>query len=177
MSFFTDLPITESAILSTLRKFEGCLGVEGWLKTGNKGHYFQAWFSLEVSAKFLVVLLTRDSAERLFIKVVTTRKLLISVAKVTKLWLSIVQHLTRWPPFFIAYLQSTCLREHLFKIWEKSIWYFYHARATLLISFVTEEWDFRIETYKDMCDFFTSRTLCKTPSGMYMSVLFSSLPH
>ena len=36
MSFFTDLPITESAILSTLRKFEGCLGVEGCLKTGNK---------------------------------------------------------------------------------------------------------------------------------------------
>ena len=52
MSFFTDLPITESAILSTLWKFEGCLGVEGWLKTGNKGHYFQAWFSLEVSANF-----------------------------------------------------------------------------------------------------------------------------
>ena len=52
MSFFTDLPIINSAILSTLRKSEGCLGVEGWLKTGNKGHYFQAWFSLEVSAKF-----------------------------------------------------------------------------------------------------------------------------
>ena len=131
MSFFTDLPIIKSAILSTLRKFEGCLGVEGWLKTGNKCHYFQAWFSLEVVPTFLAVLLTRDSAERLFIKVVTTRKLLISVAKVTQLWLGIVQHLARWPPFFIAYLQSTCLREHLFKIWEKSIWYFYHARATL----------------------------------------------
>ena len=100
-------------------------------KTGNKGHYFQAWFSLKVVPTFLVVLLTRDSAERFFIKVVTTRKLLISVAKVTQLWLGIVQHLARWPPFFIAYLQSTCLREHLFKIWEKSIWYFYHARATL----------------------------------------------
>ena len=50
---FTDLPITESAILSTLaRKFEGCLGVEGWLKTGNKSHYFQAWFSLKVSSNF-----------------------------------------------------------------------------------------------------------------------------
>ena len=52
MSFFTDLPITESAILSTLWKFEGCLGVEGWLKTGNKGHYFQAWLSLEVCVNF-----------------------------------------------------------------------------------------------------------------------------
>ena len=52
MSFFTDLPITESAILSTLWKFEGCLGVEGWLKTGNKGHNFKAWLSLKVSAKF-----------------------------------------------------------------------------------------------------------------------------
>ena len=50
--FFTDLPIIKSAIISTLRKFEGCLGVEGWLKSGNKGHYFQAWFSLEVSANF-----------------------------------------------------------------------------------------------------------------------------
>ena len=104
MSFFTDLPIIKSAILNTVRKFEGCLGVDGWLKTGNKGHYFQAWFSLEVVPTFLVVLLTRDSAERLFIKVVTTRKLLISAAKVTQLWLGIVQHLARWPPFFIAYL-------------------------------------------------------------------------
>ena len=33
------------------------------------------------------------------------------------------------PPFFISLLQSPCLREHLYKIWEKSIWYFYHARV------------------------------------------------
>ena len=38
MSFFTDLPLTELAILGTLWKFEGCLEVEEWLKTGNKGH-------------------------------------------------------------------------------------------------------------------------------------------
>ena len=42
MSFFTDLTLTELAILGTLRKFEGCLEVEGWLKTGDKGHSFQA---------------------------------------------------------------------------------------------------------------------------------------
>ena len=52
MSFVTDLPIIKSAILSTLRKFEGCFGVEEWLKTGNNGHYFQAWFFLEVCANF-----------------------------------------------------------------------------------------------------------------------------
>ena len=38
MSLFTDLPLTELAILGTLRKFEGCLKVEEWLKTGKKGH-------------------------------------------------------------------------------------------------------------------------------------------
>ena len=54
----------------------------------------------------------------------------------TQLWLGIVQHLARWPPFFISFLQSVCLGEHLYKIWEKSIWYFYHARATLKTSHV-----------------------------------------
>ena len=42
MSSFPDLPLTELAILGTLRKFEGCFEVEEWLKTGNKGHYLQA---------------------------------------------------------------------------------------------------------------------------------------
>ena len=36
MSFCTDLPITEIAILSTLQRFEGCLEVEEWLKTAIK---------------------------------------------------------------------------------------------------------------------------------------------
>ena len=131
MSFFTDLPITEVAILSTLRRFEGCLEVEGWLKTGNKGHLFQAWLSRKALPTFLPGLLIRDKAECHLIKDSTMRKLLISPAKITQLSLSIVQHLARWPPFFISLLQSACLREHLHKIWEKSIWYFYHARATL----------------------------------------------
>ena len=131
MSFFTDLPLTELVILRTLRKFEGCLEVEGWLKTGNKGHYFQAWLSLKFLSAFLVVLFIRDMAECHLIKVVTMRKLLISAAKMTQLWLGIVQHLVRWPPVFISLLQSVCLREHFYKISEKSIWYFFHARATL----------------------------------------------
>ena len=42
-------------------------------------------FLLRFVPIFLVVLLTRDSPEGIFIKVVTTRKLLISVAKVTQL--------------------------------------------------------------------------------------------
>ena len=41
-----------------------------------------------------------------------------------------VQHLARWPPFFLFHLCNICLKEHLYKIWEKSIWYFYHVRAT-----------------------------------------------
>ena len=131
MSFCTDLPITEIAIFSTRWRFEGCLEVEEWLKTGKKGHSFWAWHSLKLLPSFLVVLLIRDKATCYLIKVVTMRKLLISVAKMTKLWLGIVQHLVRWPPFFISLLQSACLREHLYQIWEKSIWYFYHARATL----------------------------------------------
>ena len=131
MSFCTDLPIIKIAIWSTLRRFEGCLEVEGWLKTGNKSHSFRAWLSLELLPTFSVVLLIRDKAECYLIKVVTMRKLLISAAKMTKLWLSIAQHLVRWPPLFISLLQSACLREHLYKIWENSIWYFYHARATL----------------------------------------------
>ena len=133
MSFCTDLPIIKIAIWSTLRRprFEGCLEVEGWLKTGNKGHSFRAWLSLELLPTFSVVLLIRDMAECYLIKVVTMRKLLISAAKMTKLWLGIAQHLVRWPPLFISLLQSACLREHLYKIWEKSIWYFYHASATL----------------------------------------------
>ena len=129
--FFTDLPITEIAILSALRRFEGCLEVEGWLKTGNKGRLFQAWLSQKALPTFLPVLLIRDKAECHLIKDVTMRKFLISPAKMTQLSLSIVQHLARWPPFFISFLQSACLREDLYKIWEKSIWYFYHARATL----------------------------------------------
>ena len=133
MSFCTDLPIIDIAILSTLRRFEGSLEVEGWLKTGNKGHLSRAWLSLKLLATFLVVLLIRDKAECFLIKLVTMRKLLISAAKMTKLWLGIVQHLVRWPPFFISLLQSACLREHLYKIWEKSIWYFYHARAIKLL--------------------------------------------
>ena len=131
VSVFTVLPITKIAILSTLRRFEGCLEVEGWLKTGNKGHSFQAWFSPKALPTFLPVLLIRDKAECHLIKDVTMRKLLILAAKMTQLSLSIVQHLARWPPFFISLLQSTCLREHLYQIWEKSIWYFYHTRATL----------------------------------------------
>ena len=130
--FFTELPITEIAILSTLRRFEGCLEVERWLKTGNKGHLFQAWHSRKALPTFLPVLLIRYKAECHLIKDVTMRKLLISPAKMIQLSLSIVQHLARWPPFFISLLQSACLREHLHKIWEKSIWYFYHARATLI---------------------------------------------
>ena len=118
MSFFTDLPLTELAILGTLRKFEGCLEVEGWLKTGNKGHSFQAWLSLKFLSTFLVVLLIRDTAESHLIKIVTMRKLLISASKMTQLWLGIVQHLARWPPFFISFLHLVCLREHLYKIWE-----------------------------------------------------------
>ena len=129
--FFTDLPITESAILSTPRKFEDCLRVEGWLKTGNKSHYFQAWFSLEVGANFFSSFVDQRLGWAPFYQGCYHGKLLISAAKLTQLWLGIVQHLARWPPFFIAYLQSTCLRDYLFKIWEKSIWYFYHARATL----------------------------------------------
>ena len=117
--------------MSTLRRFEGCLEVEGWLKTGNKGHLFQAWLSRKALPTFLPVLLIRDKAECHLIKDVTMRKLLISPAKMIQLSLSIVQHLARWPQFFISLLQSACLREHLYKIWEKSIWYFYHARATL----------------------------------------------
>ena len=131
MSFWTDLPITEIAILSTRRRFEGCLEVEEWLKTGRKDHSFRAWLSLKLLSSFWVVLLIRDKATCYLIKVVTMRKLLILVAKMMKLWLGIVQHLVWWPPFFISLLQSACLREHLYKIWEKSIWYFYHARATL----------------------------------------------
>ena len=131
MSFCTDLPKTEIAILSTHRRFEGCLEVEEWLKTGEKGHSFRAWLSLKLLPSFLVVLLIRDKATCYLIKVVTMRKLLISVAKMMKLWLGIVQHLVRWPPFFIWLLRSACLRKHWYKIWEKSIWYFYHARATL----------------------------------------------
>ena len=131
MTFCSDLPITEIAIFSTLLRFEGCLAVEGWLRMGNKGHSFRAWLSLKLLPTFLVVLLIRDKAECYLIKVVTTRKLLISAAKTTKLWLGIVTHLVRWPPFFISLLQSACLREHLYKIWEKSIWNFYHACATL----------------------------------------------
>ena len=119
MSFFTDLPITEIAILSTLQKFEDCLKVEGWLKTGNNGHSFQAWLSPKALRTFLPVLLIRDKAECHLIKDVTRRKLLILPAKMTQLSLSIVQHLARWPPFFISRLQSPCLREHLYKIWEK----------------------------------------------------------
>ena len=130
MSCFTDLPITEIAILSTLRRFEGCLDGEGWLKTGNKGHSFQAWLSPKALPTFLPVLLIRDKAECHLIKDPSMRKLLISPAKMTQLSLSIVQHLARWPPFFISLLHSPCLGEHLYKIWEKSIWYFYHARAT-----------------------------------------------
>ena len=42
MSFFTDLPITEIAILNTLWMFKGCFEVVGWLNTENKGHSFQA---------------------------------------------------------------------------------------------------------------------------------------
>ena len=61
--FFTDLNLTELAVLSTLRRFEGCLEVEGWLKTGNKGHSFRAWLSLELLPIFSVVLLIRDTAE------------------------------------------------------------------------------------------------------------------
>ena len=118
MSFCTDLPITEIAILSTLSRFEGCLEVEGWLKTGNKSHSFRGWLSLRLLPTFLVVLLIRDKAACYLIKVVTMRKLLILVAKMTKLWLGIVQHLVRWPPFFILFLQSACLREHLYKIRE-----------------------------------------------------------
>ena len=75
--FFTDLPITEIAILSTLRGFEGCLEVEGWLKTGNKGHSFQAGLSPKALPIFLPVLLIRDKAECHLIKDVTMRKLLI----------------------------------------------------------------------------------------------------
>ena len=120
MRFFTDLPIIKSAILSTLRKFEGYLGVEGWLKTGNKGHYFPAWFSLEAVPTFLVVLLTRDSDERLFIKVVTTRKLLISVAKVTQLWLGIVQHLAG-DPHFLLHICSLHVSENICSKVEKNL--------------------------------------------------------
>ena len=136
MSFCTDFSITEIAILSTLRRFEGCLEVEGWLKTGNKSHSLRAWLSLKLLPNFLVVLLIRDKATCYLIKIVTMRKLLIFVAKRTKLWLGIVQHLVWWPPFFISLLQSACLREHLYKFWEKSIWYFYHARATKHFAFL-----------------------------------------
>ena len=85
MSLFRDLPIIEIAILNTLRTFEGCLEVEGWLKTGNNGHSFQAWPSLNLLTTFLVFLLIRDKAECHLIKVVTMRKLLISAAKMTQL--------------------------------------------------------------------------------------------
>ena len=129
MSFFVDLHITEIAILSTLYRFEGCLEVEGWLKTGNKGYSFQAWLFLKLLPTFLVVLLIRDKAKCHLIKVDTMRNILISAAKMTELWLDIVQNLARWPPFFISLLQYVCLWERLYKIWEKSIWYFYHARA------------------------------------------------
>ena len=117
--------------MSTLRRSEGCLEVEGWLKTGNKGHSFQAWLSRKALPTFLALFLIRDKAECHLIKDATMRKSLISPAKMTQLSISIVQHLARWPPFFISLLQSPCLREHLYKIWEKSISYFYHARATL----------------------------------------------
>ena len=41
--FFLQIyPQTELVILGTLQKFEGCLEVEGWLKTVNKGRLFQA---------------------------------------------------------------------------------------------------------------------------------------
>ena len=93
MSFFTDLPITEIAILNTLPRFEDCLEVEGWLKTGNKGHSFQAWLSPKALPTFLPVLLIRNRAECHLIKDVTMRKLLISPAKMTQLSLSLVQHL------------------------------------------------------------------------------------
>ena len=74
MSLFTHLPTTEIAIFSTLLRFEGCLEVEawGWLKTGNKGHSFQALHSLKLLPTFLVVLLLiRDKVECHLIKVVT----------------------------------------------------------------------------------------------------------
>ena len=136
MSFFLRFTNNRDCDLSTLRRFEGCLPeVEGWLKTGNKGRSFQAWLSRKALPTFLPVLLIRDKAECHLIKDITMRKLLISPAKMTQLSLSIAQHLARWPPFFISLLQSPSLREHLYKIWEKSIWYFYHARATDLIDF------------------------------------------
>ena len=133
----TDLHITDIAIWCTLRRFEGCLEVEEWLKTGNKHHSSQAWLSLKLLPTFLAVLLIRDKAECNLIKVVTMRKLLILAAKMAQLWLSIVQHLVLWPTFFISLLQSACLREHWYKIWEKSIWFFYHARATLTSRWTT----------------------------------------
>ena len=113
--FCTDLPITEIAILSTLRKFEGCLEVEEWLKTGNKGHSSQAWLSLKLLPTFWVVLLIRDKAECYLIKVVTMRKLLISAAKMAQLWLSIVQHLSGDPHFLFHFcnlhvLENICTK-------------------------------------------------------------------
>ena len=65
-------------------EIQGCLEVEGWMKKGNKGHSFEAWLST-----FLVLLLIRDKAECHLIKVVTMKKLLISAAKMTQLWLDI----------------------------------------------------------------------------------------
>ena len=83
-----------------------------------KGLFFQARLSLKFPSTFVVVLLIRDTAECHLIKVVTVRKLLISAAKMTQLWLGVVQHLARWNPFLISPLQLVCLREHLYKIWE-----------------------------------------------------------
>ena len=142
MSFFTDLPKTESAILSTLWKFEGCLGVEGWLKTGNTGHYFQAWFSVEVSAKFFSSFVDQKLG---WAPGVTTRKLLISEAKVTQLWLGILQHLARCggDPHFLLHICSLHVSENiLFKIWKKStsIWYFYHARGMYVVKWKSERY-------------------------------------
>ena len=50
-----------------------------------------------------VVLLIRPKAECHLIKVVTMRKLPILAVKMTQIWLGIVQHLARWPPFLFHF--------------------------------------------------------------------------
>ena len=59
-------------------------------------------------------------------------KALNLAAKSTQPWLSIAQLLAggRLFSLFLFFLKSVCLSEHFYKGWEKSIWYFYHPRAT-----------------------------------------------
>ena len=129
--FFTDLTITESAILSTLWKFGGCLGVEGWMKTGNKGHYFQAWFSLEVSAKFFSSFVDQSLGWAPFYQGCHHEETSDFGSESDQ---TLTQHCATFslvtPIFYCisaVYMSQRTFVQNL----RKSIWYFYHARATL----------------------------------------------